>query len=97
MNKNTIANIEELSQCLLPTIPLQSSFQPEPSICNRQSVILEDDQVPHEDQDKLASLLQTKLNSTVSKLLKDVGRTDFFEMDIPTTGTLIVHNSTSFH
>ena len=39
---------EEIPQCLLPAIPLQSSFQPKTSSSIKQSVILEDVQVPQE-------------------------------------------------
>ena len=53
LSKNTIKNLKEIHQCSqnnneLPTMPLQSSFQSELSIQSRQSVILEDAQVPQE-------------------------------------------------
>ena len=53
LSNNTINQIEVLHHDLqnnneLPTILPQSSFQPEASDHNRQSVILEDAQVPQE-------------------------------------------------
>ena len=84
--QKTMENPEEIPQWLLSTIPLQSGFQPKPSKCSRQSMILEDAQVPQEAQDQLSSLLQNKFNSVVSKSSTGVGRTSIFEMDIPTRG-----------
>ena len=46
--------LEEIPQCLLPAIPPKSNFQPKLSNHNRQSVILEDAQVPKEVQEKLS-------------------------------------------
>ena len=67
--QNTMKYPEEIPQCLLPAIPLQLSFQPKTSNYIRQSMILEDAQVPQKAQDKPSSLLQTKFDSPVSKCL----------------------------
>ena len=63
-------NLKEVCQCSrnnneLPTIPPQSSFQLEPGNCNRQSVILEDAQVPKKAWDQLFPLLQNTFDSIV--------------------------------
>ena len=69
----------------------QSSFQPELDNHSKQSVLLEDVQVPQEAQDQLLTLLQVTFYSIVLKSHKDVGRTNLFEMDIPTTGSPLTH------
>ena len=64
----------------------------------KQSGILEHFQVPKEAQDKLSSLLQTKNDSIVPKFSTDMGRTNLFQMDIPTTGAPpLLTNSNQFH
>ena len=39
--------------------------------------------------DKMASLLESEFDSVNSKSSTDVGRTNLFEIDVPTTGPLI--------
>ena len=89
--ENIMEHLEDILQCLLPAILLQSNFQPKPSNHIRESMILEDAQVPKEAQDKLSSLLQTKFDSIVSNLSNDMRRSNLFEMDIPTTGPPTAH------
>ena len=96
MNKTTVNNLKDLhfhsqNSNELPIIPPQSTFQSEPSNHNRQSVILEDAQVPHEAPYKLSSLLQNKFDSIVTNSTTDVGRTNLFYIAIPTTGPPIAH------
>ena len=68
----------------LPTIPPPSSFQPEHDILKRQSVILQETQVPQEAEDNLSSLLENEFDSILSISSTEVGRTNLFKMDIPT-------------
>ena len=53
---------------------------------NRQLVTLKDAQVPQKTWDKSSLLLQNKFDSIVAKSSTDVGRTNLFKMDTPTTG-----------
>ena len=69
----------------LPSMPPESTFQPEHNN-TKQSVVLQDAQIPQEAKDKLSSLLEGDYNSTVSKSHRDVGRKNLFQMDIPTMG-----------
>ena len=51
--KHTIKNLQELHHCSQtknkpPTIPLQSTFQPGPDTQDKQSTLLEHNQVPQE-------------------------------------------------
>ena len=73
----------------LPTTTPESSFQLVHNNLKRQSVITQDAKVPQEARDKLSSLLENEFVSIISKSLSDVGRTNLFEMDIPTTGPQI--------
>ena len=66
-------------------MPPELSFQPEQNN-SKQSIILQDAQIPQEAKDKLSSLLEKDYHSIVSKSSMDVGRTNLFQMDIPTTG-----------
>ena len=59
----------------LPTIPPESRFQLEHNESNRQSIILQDVQVPQEARGKLSSLLENEFDSTISKSSTDIGRT----------------------
>ena len=68
----------------LPKIPWESSFQPEHNNTERQLVILQDTQAPQEARDSLPSLLENEFD-IISKSSTDVGRTNLFKMDIPTT------------
>ena len=76
----------------LPTMPPESSFQPEQNNFKRQSLILQVTQVPQETRDKLSFLLENEFDSIISRSSTDVRRTYVFEMDIPTTGPLIACN-----
>ena len=102
LNENTLNNFDELcchsqNSNELQNILSHSSFQHEPNNYNRQSVILEDAQVPQEAQDKLSLLLQTKFDSLVTKSSTDVERSDLFKMHISTTGTPMHASYTQFH
>ena len=77
----------------LPSMLPESSFQPELNNA-KQSVVLQDAQIPQEAIDKLSSLLEWDYNSIVSKSAMAVGRRDLFEMDIPTT---LHANHSQFH
>ena len=66
-----------------------SSFQPDHHKSQRQSVILQDAQVPQEARDKLSSLLENDFDSIISKYSTDVGMTNLFKIDILTTGLSI--------
>ena len=72
--ENTIEHLEERPQCLLPATLLQSSFHTKSSNHIWQSMMLEDSQVPQEPWDKLSSLLQTKFDSIVSKIIYRCGK-----------------------
>ena len=63
----------------------ESCFQPEHSN-TKQSVVLQDAQIPQEAKGKLSSLLEGHYNNNVSKSPMDVGRKNLFQMDIPTAG-----------
>ena len=64
-------------------MPPKSSFQPEHNI-SRHSILLEDAHITQEDKDGLASLLEGEYSSSIYKSPTDVGRTNFFQMDIQT-------------
>ena len=70
----------------LPTIPTESNFQPEHHELKKQSIILQDTQVPQEARDKLSSILDNEFDIIVSMSSTDVGRTSLLKMGIPTTG-----------
>ena len=69
----------------LPCMPPESSFQPGHNN-TKQSVGLQDAQIPQEAKDKLSSLLERDYNSIISKSPMDVGRINLFQMDISTMG-----------
>ena len=69
-------------------MPPESSFQPKQN-GSKQMILLQDAQTPQEAKDNLSSILEGDYNSTVSKSPLDVGRTNHFQMDIPTTGSPI--------
>ena len=68
-------------------MPPKLSFQPEQNDW-KQSIILYNSQIPQTAQNELFSLLEKDYDSIVSKSAMDVGRTNHFQMDIPTTGML---------
>ena len=68
-------------------MPPESTFHPEHNA--KQSIVLQDAQIPQEAKDKLSSFLEGDCSSIVSKSLTDVGRTNLFSMEIPTTGPTI--------
>ena len=70
----------------LPTIPVESSFQPQHHDLKRQSIILPGAQVPQEAWDKPLYLLENKFNSIICTSSTDVGRTNLFKIDKLTTG-----------
>ena len=63
----------------------ESSFQLEHSD-TKHSIVLQDVHIPQEAKDGLSSLLEVDYSSIISKLSMDVGRTNLFQMDIPTVG-----------
>ena len=63
----------------------ESSFQSEQNN-SKQLILLQDAQIPQEAKDKLSSLLEGDYNSIVLKSPMDVGKTNLFQTDIPTTG-----------
>ena len=70
----------------LPYIPPESSFQPEHRN-TKHSIVLEDAHILEGTKDGLASLLKGKFKSIISKSTMAVGRTNLFQMDIPTLGS----------
>ena len=73
-------------------MPSESSFQLKHNI-NKHSVVLKDAHILQEAKDWLSSLLEGKYNSIMSKSPMDVGRTNLFQMDIPTMGPPVAHKS----
>ena len=63
---------------LLSMLP-ESSFQLEQNGL-KQSILLQDAQIPQEVKNKLSSLLEVDYNSTVSKSTMDVVRANLFQM-----------------
>ena len=74
----------------LPCMPAESSFQLEHTN-TKQSIVLQDAHIPQEAKVGPSSLLQEEYNSIISKSPTHVGRTNLFQMDIPTTGLPIAH------
>ena len=62
----------------------ESSFQSELTHL-KQSILLQDAQLPQEAKDELSLLLEKDYSSIVSKSRMDIGRTNLFQIDIPTT------------
>ena len=71
-------------------MPPELSFKPEQNY-PKQLILLHDAQIPQEAKDKCSSLLEGDYNSSVSKSTMDVGRTNPFQMDIPTAGLPSTH------
>ena len=69
-----------------PSMLVESSFQPEHNN-TKHSIVLQDAQILMEAKDELSSLLKGDYNSIISKSPTDVGRTNLFQMDNPTSGT----------
>ena len=65
-------------------MPPESSFQPEQNNL-KQLILLQDAQAPQEANDKLSSLLEGDHACITSASPTDVGGTNLFQMDIPTT------------
>ena len=76
LKEKTMEHLEEIPQCLLQAILPQSGFQPETRNSIKQSIKMEDAQVPQEAWHNLSLLLQTKVKSIVSKVSTDVRRTN---------------------
>ena len=74
----------------LPCMPPKSHFQLEYSN-TKHSIVLQDAHIPQEARDGLSFLLEGEYNSIISKSPTDMGRTNLFEMDIPTVGLTIAH------
>ena len=72
-------------------MPPELSFLPE-QIYLKQSIIIQNAQIPQEATDKLSSLLEKDLDSNVSKSSMDVGRTNLFKVNIATIGPLTACN-----
>ena len=53
---------------------------------NRHSIVLEDAHILQEAKDGLISLLEGEYSSSIFKSPMDVGRTNLFQMNIPTIG-----------
>ena len=89
-HNRTITRQHKNSSTELLTIPLESSFPPEDCKSRKESIILH---VPHEASDELSALVEKEFDSIVSKSSTDVdvGRTNLFKMDIPSTGPPIAH------
>ena len=68
----------------LPSMSSESSFQPEQNNL-KPSILLQDAQIQQEAKDKLSLLLDGDHDSTVSKSPMDVGRTNHYQINIPTT------------
>ena len=67
--------------CMLP----DSSLQPELRKI-KHCIVLEDAHMLQNANDELASLLEGEFNSIIPKSPIDMGRTNLFQMDIPTAG-----------
>ena len=80
----------------LPSMLPESSLQPEHN-SKKHSVVLQDAQIPQEAKDGLSSLLEGAYDSIISKSPTDVGRTNLFQMDIPTAGPPITCNCRTIH
>ena len=63
----------------------------------RQSIILQDVQVPQEARDKLSFLLENEFDNIIFKSSTDVGRIYLFEMDIPTKGPPVAEKPYPIH
>ena len=73
-------------QYLLPEFPKQSSFQTHAHDDNKQSIKLQDTNVPLLIQNKLNTMLNNEFTCIISKSATDFSRTNLVEMDLPTTG-----------
>ena len=69
---------------MLPSIPDESMFQPNPSEKHMQPILPYNADVPQEARDYLDAILKYNFQSIVLKSPTDTGRTKLFEMDIPT-------------
>ena len=69
-------------------MPPDSSFQPEHNN-TKHSIVLQDAHIALDGKDGLSSLSEGEYSSTISKSPTDEGRTNLFQMDIPTTGPSI--------
>ena len=76
----------------LPCMPPESGFQPEHNNM-RHTVVLQDNHIRQKVTDGLSSLLEGEYNSIISKSPTDVGRTNLFQMNIPTAGLPIACKS----
>ena len=78
-----------ISSAELPSMPPELTKLDQNN--SKQSVNLQDEQIPQEARDELSSLLGKDYDSIVSKSPTDVGKTIFFQMDILTTCTLTAY------
>ena len=74
------------TQRLLPAFPKCSNFQIPAKDNSKQTIMLQDADIPQNVRDKLNHKINTEYACTVSKSSADFGRTNFMEMDLPTTG-----------
>ena len=75
-----------------PSMPPESSLQPEHNN-TKHSIVLQNAYIAQDAKDGLSSLLEGEYNSIISKSPMDVGRTNLFQMDIPTMGLQTIPNS----
>ena len=68
----------------------ESSFQPENNN-TKQPIVLQYAQIAQEAKDGLSYVLEGEYNNIISKSPMDVGRTNIFQMDIPTAGLPIAY------
>ena len=81
----------------LPCMPSELSFQLEHNI-NKHSIVLEDAHILQEAKDGLlSSLLEGEYNRIISKSPADLGRTNLFQMDDPSTGPPVACKHIQFH
>ena len=68
---------------MLPSIPDESVFQPNPNDRLPQPILQDDTNGPQEVRNCLNAMLKNNFQSIVSKSSTDIGRTKLFDMDIP--------------
>ena len=84
------------SSVKLPSIPPEPGFQPEHNN-TKQSVVLQDAQIPQEAKDKISSLLDGDYNGTASKSPTDVGKQIFSKWTYQLQDHPFHTNHTQFH
>ena len=82
---NVKTHPDSLSDPLLPVFPNHSSFTTHAHNSNKSPIQLQDANVPLDIQQKLNGVLTGKFADIISKSPTDFGRTNFIEMDLPTS------------